>query len=353
MILINGNFLCRNLTGIERFAWEVCKKMDGLLEEKDDIRIFVPANARTVPDLKKIKIEKSSKKIKSFPLWDMGTFAQASKKYKAIALNFSNTAPLGSLCGISFLHDIYAASHKEDFTSFKDRLIRLYSLFSYRNIAKNARVVLTVSEFSKSEIKSTYKVSDHRIIVIPNGWDHFKNLQADNSIFDSFPQLKEGDFFFTLGSLSKRKNLKWICQYAQTHPEETFAVSGKAISGLVPPELEALKSLKNVILPGYLSDAQVKALMQKCRAFVFPSYYEGFGIPPLEALSCGTKIIVSKKASLPEIYGNCACYIDTQTTRCSLTELLSKKTDSPEDILNRYTYENAAKKLLEVLRNFC
>ena len=103
MILINGNFLCRNLTGIERFAWEVCKKMDGLLEEKDDIRIFVPANARTVPDLKKIKIEKSSKKIKSFPLWDMGTFAQACKKYKAIALNFSNTAPLGSLCGISIL----------------------------------------------------------------------------------------------------------------------------------------------------------------------------------------------------------------------------------------------------------
>ena len=148
-------------------------------------------------------------------------------------------------------------------------------------------------------------------------------------------------------------NLKWICQYAQNHPEETFAVSGKAISGLVPPELEALKSLKNVILPGYLSDAQVKALMEKCRAFVFPSYYEGLGIPALEALSCGTKIIVSKKASLPDIYGNCACYIDTQTTRCSLTELLSKKTDSPEDILNRYTYENAAKKLLEVLRKFC
>ena len=350
MILINGNFLCRNLTGIERFAWEVCKKMDLLLDEKEDIRLYVPANAKAVPDFQKIKIEKSSKNIKSFPLWDMGTFARACRKFKATALNFSNTAPLGSLCGISFLHDIYAASHKEDFTSLKDQLIRLYSLFSYRNIAKNAKLVLTVSEFSKSEIQRTYRVSDSRIKVIPNGWDHFKELQADETIFDSFPELKDRDFFFTLGSLSKRKNLKWICEYAQKHPDETFAVSGKAISGLVPPELEALKSLKNVILPGYLSDAQVKALMQKCRAFVFPSYYEGFGIPPLEALSCGTKIIISKKASLPEIYGNCACYIDTENTDCSLTELLSKKTESPEEILERYTYENAAKKLLEAIR---
>ena len=57
MILINGNFLCRNLTGIERFAWETCKKMDSLLEEKEDIRLYVPANAKAVPDFQKIKIE--------------------------------------------------------------------------------------------------------------------------------------------------------------------------------------------------------------------------------------------------------------------------------------------------------
>lgn len=352
MILINGNFLCRNLTGIERFAWEVCKKMDSFLTEDDDIRLLVPANAKKIPDLKKIKIEKSQKSIKSFPLWDMGTFARACRMLKATGLNFSNTAPLGKLCGLAFLHDIYAKSFPEDFVTFKDKLIKLYCQFSYKNISKNTKMVLTVSDFSKKEIQNSYNVPDSKIEVIPNGWDHFKEVEADFKIFEKFPKLKVKDFYFTLGSLSKRKNLKWISDYASKHQNETFAVSGKAISGLVPPELEALKNIKNVVLLGYVTDGEVKALMQQCKAFVFPSYYEGFGIPPLEALSCGAKIVVSNAASLPEIYQKTAHYIDPLSTDCNLQELLEEETDSPCEILSEYTYENAAKKLLGVLRKF-
>ncbi len=352
MILINGNFLCRNLTGIERFAWEVCKKMDSFLTEDDDIHLLVPANAKKIPELKKIKIEKSSKSIKSFPLWDMGIFALACKKLNATGLNFSNTAPLGKLCGISFLHDIYAKSFPGDFVTFKDKLIKLYCRFSYKNISKNAKMVLTVSDFAKKEIQKAYKVPDSRIEVIPNGWDHFKDVEADAKIFERFPQLKTKEFYFTLGSLSKRKNLKWIADYASKHTDETFAVSGKAISGLVPPELESLKKLENVVLLGYVTDGEVKALMQQCRAFVFPSYYEGFGIPPLEALSCGAKVIVSDKASLPEIYKDTVLYIDLKNTDISLPELLKNETQSPDAVLEKYTYENAAKKVLSVLQKF-
>uniref|UniRef100_UPI00298E286D glycosyltransferase n=1 Tax=Treponema sp. TaxID=166 RepID=UPI00298E286D len=85
--------------------------------------------------------------------------------------------------------------------------------------------------------------------------------------------------------------------------------------------------------------------------FVFPSYYEGFGIPPLEALSEGTKIIVSKSASLPEIYGNAASYIAPDSTDVSLEEL-SKNEPAPQDVksvLEKYTYRNAAKLLLKEL----
>ena len=79
-------------------------------------------------------------------------------------------------------------------------------------------------------------------------------------------------------------------------------------------EIGDLSQLRNVILLGYVSDEEVKALMQKCKAFVFPSYYEGFGIPPLEALSAGARIIIARSASLPEIYGNAALYIDAYNT---------------------------------------
>ncbi|MBP5284479.1 MAG: glycosyltransferase family 4 protein, partial [Treponema sp.] len=306
-VLINGNFLCRNLTGIERFAYETCRQLDILLDKKSEqsisFAVLVPSNARIIPEYKNIRICISEKPLESFPRWDMFTAAHEAKKLNAVLLNFSNTAPCGKNCGFSFIHDIYAKDFPGDFTTFRDKLIRLYSCFHYRNIAKNARLILTVSDFSRKQIQKAYNVSDERIRVIPNGWEHFNSIKEDNSVFERFPELTRKPFFFTLGSLQKRKNLKWIYEYASSHPEQNFAISGKAIGGMQTGELSSLGELPNVILLGYVSDGEVKALMKKCLAFVFPSYYEGFGIPPLEALSAGARIIVSDAASLPEIYG--------------------------------------------------
>ncbi|MDO4507330.1 MAG: glycosyltransferase family 1 protein [Spirochaetales bacterium] len=352
-ILINGNFLCRNLTGIERFAFETCRQLDELLGKKTDdkaiVSILVPKNARSVPEYKNIKLIHSPKEIHGFPFWDMGTFAKACRKTKSLGLNFSNTAPLGKLCGLSFIHDVYAKDFPKDFNTFKDKLVKLYCRISYRNIARNAKKVLTVSEFSKKRIMHWYGTPEEKIEVIPNGWEHFQKVQSDEKIFSKFPVLQQKDFFFTLGSLQKRKNLKWILEYAKSHPKDLFAVSGKTISGMHSEEIGDLNKIENVVLLGYVSDEEVKALMQKCKAFVFPTYYEGFGIPPLEALSAGTKIIVSNIASLPEIYGDSAVYINPNETDVDLNELMTKETSCPEEVLSKYTYENAAKKLLEVI----
>lgn len=353
-LLINGNFLCRSLTGIERFAFETCKHLDLLLESKKDkdieISILVPQNAKVFPEYKNIHSIISGKPLKSFPRWDMFYFAKMCKKYGTTGLNFSNTSPLGKNCGYAFLHDIYAADFPEDFSSFKDKLIRFYSCIHYKNIAKNAKKIFTVSDFSKNQIQKKYHVTESRISVIPNGWDHFLQIQEDDKIFDKFPVLKNEPFFFTLGSLQKRKNLRWIYEYAKKQSSQTFAISGKLIGGMHTDVLSQLSQLNNVILLGYLSDGEVKSLMKKCKAFVFPSYYEGFGIPPLEALSVGAKIIVAKSASLPEIYKNCAYYIDSDSTNCDLDVILEDEVENAEKILSEYTYENAAQKLYEVLK---
>ena len=97
-VLINGNFLCRNLTGIERFAWEVLKQLDELLTSEDDFSIYIPSNKKIFPEFKKIIPVISDKGIKIFPFWDMGAFARAVKKSRKLALNFSNTAPYGKDC---------------------------------------------------------------------------------------------------------------------------------------------------------------------------------------------------------------------------------------------------------------
>ncbi len=349
-ILINGNFLCRNLTGIERFAFETCRELDGILTENDDVAILVPKNAKKVPEYRNIRKIMSDVEIHGFPYWDMFVFASACRKNGAVGLSFSNTAPLLNSCGYAFIHDVYAKDYPGDFKGFKDNLIKLYCRFSYRNIAKHAKKVFTVSEFSRGRIQHYYHTEDSRIAVIPNGWEHFRNVDEDDSIMQKHPELKDGDFFFTLGSLSKRKNLVWIAEHAEKNPENTYAISGKAISGLVPSELEILQKLKNVVLLGYVSDAEVKSLMKHCRAFILPSYYEGFGIPPLETLSVGSAIIVSSCGSLPEIYGKTAHYIDYDNADADLDAILREPVENPESVLEKYTYKNAASLLLKELR---
>ena len=109
---------------------------------------------------------------------------------------------------------------------------------------------------------------------------------------------------------------------------------------------------KNIILLGYLDDAKVKALMKKCRALILPSYYEGFGLTPLEALSCKAQVIVAKAASLPEIYEGAAHYIDPFDTSIDLETLLAEPVDNPEKIFLKYSYDIAAVQVHEIVQEY-
>ena len=144
--------------------------------------------------------------------------------------------------------------------------------------------------------------------------------------------------------------MKWIARHAELFPNEVFAVSGKPLPTAVAPELEKMKSLPNIIMTGYLSDGEVKSLLSRAKAFVLPTYFEGFGLPPLEALSCGCKIVVSNVTSLPEIYGKCAHYINPDEPNVNLDELLKEETEDPTGILQKYTLSNTAKRMLDVIK---
>lgn len=351
-ILINGSFFCRNLTGIERFAHEVCQRLDSLAG-KNEIAILVPANSDNskIPQYKNIEIIQSNKKCTVFPIWEHIHFSSYARKIKAVPLDFANATPV-FYTGIVFVHDIYAKLYPQDFSSLKDKLVRIYDCSMFWYAAKHAKKLITVSDFSRRQIAETYKIDPEKISVIYNGWEHFKNVQINDSVFNKFPLLKNSSYYFTLGSLSKRKNLQWIASYAQKHPESIFAVSGKAISGLIAPELKVLQSLHNVVLVGYVSDAEVKSLMQHCKAFIFPSYYEGFGIPPLEALSCGTPIVISNTACLPELYGNAAHYINPENTDVDLDKLLAQPVAEPAPLLQKYSYTAAAQELYKIVKSF-
>ncbi len=348
-IAINGEPWCRRTTGIERLAVEVTEALDALAAP-GEIELIVPENAQNVPDLQNIRVVRLKVTVTSFPRWTQGAFQRYVLRERAVSLDFSNTCPIFAP-GIEFLHDVYGKLHSEDYVSPRDKLIRSYSNLMYRTIARRAKRIITVSEFSKKTISDTYRIAPERISVVYSGIGRYKDVQPDFSIFERLPQLAERPFYFTLGSLAVRKNLKWIAAHAELYPAELFAVSGQARPDVVPKELEKLHALPNVIMTGYLSDAEAKALLSKCRSFIFPSYFEGFGLPPLEALSCGAPIIISNASCLPEIYGDAAHYIDPDVPHVDLEELLKEPVAPPDKLLEKYTLKNSAARLYKEIQS--
>ena len=156
-IIIDGNFCCRNLTGVERYAFEICANLDPLIQ-KDQIWLYVPANAKHIPTYQNIKVVRSKKDCTSFPVWDHVHFSHFVGKNHGIALNFGNLTPLLHP-GIVFIHDIYSVLHPEDFTSRRDKLVNLYDRMMYRHAAKHGKLVITVSDFSRKAIATQYHIS--------------------------------------------------------------------------------------------------------------------------------------------------------------------------------------------------
>ncbi|MHB9293701.1 hypothetical protein Holit_02831 [Hollandina sp. SP2] len=350
-ILINGDFLCRRLTGIERYAFEITDRLDRLISPRE-ISIIIPANTKNIPSYKNFEIIRHKKKIGSHFYWQMITlqaFLLTHKQYTI--LEFGNTC-LPFAPGIVFLHDIYCEFFPDDFISLRDKIIRIYNKWQYRLISKKAKKIVTVSEFSKKQIVENYHVNSEKVSVIYSSWNHFEKIKADYSVFDIYPALQQNQFYFSLGSLSKRKNIRWIIEYAANHPDSYFAISGASLPTTKTEGMNNAISLKNILLLGYLDDAKVKALMEKCKAFILPSYYEGFGLPPLEALSCGAKIIIANAASLPEIYGKTAHYINPFNTNINLNDLLKEPVECPNAILEKYSYDVAAHQVYTIIQGY-
>jgi len=347
-ILINGDFFCRQLTGIERYAYEITIRLDKI-SKPEEIAVIVPKNTENLPEFSNLKVIRHEKNINSHLWWQMVTlqwFLITHKEY--LVLEFGNSC-LPFAPGIVFLHDIYCEFFPEDFISLRDRIIRIYNRWQYRLIGKKAKKIITVSNFTRNQILDNFIVNENSIPVIYSSWEHFIGICSDNSIFIEHTELINGHYFFSLGSLSKRKNLKWIIEYAKKHPDNIFAVSGTSLSTVKVNELEN-RIPSNIILLGYLDDGKVKALMTKCKAFILPSYYEGFGLTPLEALSCGAQIIIANAASLPEIYGNTAHYIDPFNTDVDLDKLLREPVDKPDEILAKYSYDTAARQVYNMIK---
>ena len=175
-------------------------------------------------------------------------------------------------------------------------------------LTRTARIG-TVSEFSREELASVFRVPAAGIDVVYNAVDHFAALRPDDTIIERLG-LRRNGFFLLVGTMKPNKNLDFAVR--------AFEALGDAgqklvvVGGTAPTVFKSKGSASNdrMLFPGRLSDAEIAALERDATAFVFPSLYEGFGIPPLEAMTQGCPVVAADIPAVREASDEAALYFD-------------------------------------------
>ncbi len=247
-------------------------------------------------------------------LWEQSALPWAVRRMRADVLHATAfVAPmLRPAPTIVTIYDVSFALFPQFFRGFQQTYLRAGTRWSARHVQR----IVTISDCTRQDVHRLYGVPLERIDVAYPGVDEI--LQPlDRDRVQEFRRLKNlpDKFLLYLGTLEPRKNLAMLVRaFAQLKHEypEAFLVLAGGIGWLTAEVFAAIESCDvkdSVVLPGYVP-AEEKALWYAAAtAFVFPSRYEGFGIPPLEAMACGTPVLTSNAASLPEVVGEAGVLI--------------------------------------------
>jgi glycosyltransferase involved in cell wall biosynthesis len=314
-IFIDGRFLIQPISGVQRYAQEIVLALDRVLARKQDmplVRLLTPPGARR---LELNAIAQTEVGRHTGHLWTQWDFARAAKG--GVALHLAASGAIAHRRVIVVIHDAAVFRHAE---LFSRNYVRLHRVMG-RILARSAQLA-TVSHFSARELSSVLGVPRDRILVAHNGADHLQ-IAADETIVDRLG-LSSTPFFLVLGNITPNKNLAVAIRAI----ERLAGTDAKLVAvgrleehvfgqGALPPKGD------NVILAGRLDDDEVAGLMAQARALIFPSLYEGFGIPPLEAMSNDCPVLASTAEAVREVCGDAVDYFAPHDDR-SLADLMAK-----------------------------
>ena len=246
------------------------------------------------------------------------TLSAELRKNPVDVLHVQFTAPLIAPCPVvASIHDLAFEHLPRTFKRRSSMQLRL----TVRHTARRAAHIITVSEYSRRDIMQTYGIAPQRITVTPAAAPASFAPVTDEKELARVRDLYgiEGDYILNVGSIQPRKNLsRLIAAYSSLRRAQPGAklpqlvLAGKC-AWLYDETLRTIKELEvsnSVILTGYVPEAHLPALYSGALCFVYPSYFEGFGLPPLEAMKCGAAVIVGNKTSLPEVVGDAAVLVD-------------------------------------------
>lgn len=240
---------------------------------------------------------------------------------KPSVLHVTYAGPVRCTCPIvSTVHDVSFLAHPEWF-SFRDRVVLRAGVGA--TLARGASV-LTVSDFSKVEIGDYYRVPADRIQVTKEAADpRFRVLTPGESGVDRLLEMGiRLPYVLAVGNLQPRKNLARLVESFVRLKQESpiphqLVLAGKA-QWKQSDLYEAIRRSgveKDVLATGYITDDALVSLYNAADVFVYPSLYEGFGLPVLEAMACGVPVVASQTTSIPEVAGDAALLVDPLDTR--------------------------------------
>ena len=274
-LFINGRYLSQALTGVQRF----CREIAACLPEAT---VLAPPDGRG-----------------RALAWEQFSLPAAARG--GLLLNLGNTAPLwrrGAQAVV--IHDAGVFDTPQSYS----RPFRLWYRALHAGLARNGTRLLTVSEFSRGRLAHHLGVEPQHIGVVAEGGEHIVRAPADMAVLDRHG-LEPRRYALAVGTRAAHKNLAALSGAAALLGQHGMVL---ALAGARDATVFRQTGAQAARPLGRVTDAELRALYENALCLIFPSRYEGFGLPPLEAMWCGCPVIAGRAGAVPEVCGDAALW---------------------------------------------
>ncbi|MCB2201789.1 glycosyltransferase family 4 protein [bacterium] len=343
-LIVNARFLTQPTTGVQRYGQQLSLAIKKL---RPRTRFVSPPNILHREIAEQLGAEVIG--TATGHVWEQVALPRFLRKCtdSDFLLCLGNTGPVRYENQVGVIHDLSVFRHPE---SYSRRFGLLYRSLLPR-LTRTCRAIVTDSDFSKKELQAEFGIDDDRLFVVPCG----VGAEFRAAIPDTSPE----PYILAVSSLAPHKNLERLLRAFESLELHGVGLKilGAGANAFARTSLQTGK-LRNIEFLGHVSDEELIELYRKATLFVYPSMYEGFGLPPLEAMACGCPCVVSNAASMPEVCRDAVVYCEP-TDIVGIAHAILKLYRDPElqqrcrergsEIVWSYTWEAAARKMLDIV----